>query len=130
MPDTAMAQAQHTALSQHATHVLVLRTRRYVDGPRPSRSAPLVARTALRRGSPLLRGAYLASTKRLAADDARLADDDARPAGDRPSILSIRPHTAAPQISRLARDGRQLTAALEAGREAVLSVLPAPLLPV
>jgi len=119
-----------TALSQHATHVLVLRTRRNVDGPRPSRSGPLVARTALRRGSSLLRDAYLARNERLATDDARLADYDARPAGGSPSIMSIRPATAAPQISRWARDGQQLMAALEAGREAVLSMLPGPLLPV
>jgi len=44
--------------------------------------------------------------------------------------MSIRPATAAPQISRWARDGQQLMAALEAGREAVLSMLPGPLLPV
>ena len=112
-----------TALRQHATHVLVLRTRRCEDGARNSRSGPFVARTALRRTSSMLRDVYLARNERLAADDAQLADYDAK-SGGRPAILSIRPASAAPQISRLARDGRLLTAALEAGREAVLSMVP------
>lgn len=115
-----------TALAQHATHVLVLRTRRTIDRARPSKSSPLVARTAFRHSSPMLRDAYLARDVRLAADDAQLAEYDTM-CGGQPSILSIRPAPASPQISRLARDGRLLMAALEAGWEAVLAMVPSPI---
>jgi predicted patatin/cPLA2 family phospholipase len=114
-----------TAIAQHATHILILRTRRHADVARPSRSSPLIARTALRRSTPMLRGSFLARDERLADDDARLADYDMMTVpGDGPAILSIRPTPASPQISRLTRDGNLLTAALEAGREAVLAVVP------
>jgi predicted patatin/cPLA2 family phospholipase len=54
-----------TALAQGATHVLVLRSRRgpvaVPEGGRgPARSARVIARTALRRGPPALRAAFLA----------------------------------------------------------------------
>jgi hypothetical protein len=86
---------------------------------RPSRSAPLIARTALRRHSPALREAFLSRHGRLAEDDARLAAH-ARPGA--PHILSIRPATGSPRVSRLATNGDVLLAALEAGREAVHAV--------
>ncbi|WP_327433073.1 patatin-like phospholipase family protein [Streptomyces sp. NBC_01236] len=100
-----------TALAHDATHVLVLRSRRTIDAARTSRSAPVIARTALRRESAALRRAFLERGARLAADDALLADH--------PSAASVRPGPDTPSVSRLARDGELLAAALEAGRAAV-----------
>ncbi|OIJ64792.1 hypothetical protein WN71_026990 [Streptomyces mangrovisoli] len=100
-----------TALAQGATHVLVLRTRRAIDVARPSRSAPLLARTVLRREPEPLRRVFLERETRLAEDDARLAAD--------PVIASVRPAPDSPRVGRLARDGDLLLAALEAGRTAV-----------
>jgi len=107
-----------TAVAQGATHVLVLRSRREVDGARPSRSARLVAGTALRRHTPALRAVFLSRHGRLAEDNRRLADAG-QPAGGGPAILAIRPATDSPRVSRLARRGDVLHAALEAGRAAV-----------
>jgi predicted patatin/cPLA2 family phospholipase len=106
-----------TAVAQGATHVLVLRSRREVDRARPSRRARLVADTALRRHTPALRAAFLSRHSRLAEDDRALAD--AGQPGGGPVILAIRPATDSPRVSRLARRGDLLHAALEAGRAAV-----------
>lgn len=104
-----------TALGQGATHVLVLRSRRARDVPRPSRSAALLARTALRRESAALRQAYAHRAAHLARDEARLSAH--------PAILSVRPDEQSPTVGRLARDGALLAAALEAGRAAVHAAL-------
>jgi predicted patatin/cPLA2 family phospholipase len=114
-----------TAAAQGATHVLVLRSRRDVDSARPSRSAQLVADTALRRDTPALRAAFLSRPSRLAEDDRQLAD--AGQPGGRPAILAIRPANDSPRVSRLARRGDVLHAALEAGRAAVHATFAAPL---
>ena len=110
-----------TATAQGATHILVLRSRRDLEASRgPSRSARLVARTALRRQSPAFRATFLARDARLAADDALLAGyDAAEPGPGRPAIFSIRPAAGSPYVSRLAREGKLLLAAFEAGRAAV-----------
>ncbi|GII24715.1 patatin-like phospholipase family protein [Planosporangium mesophilum] len=105
------------ALAQGATHVLVLRSRRHTDTARPSRLAPLIARTALRRHTVAFREAFLGRAARLAADDELLAGYDLG-AGD-PAVMSIRPDAASPRVGRLARDGQVLAAALEAGGAAV-----------
>jgi len=73
-----------TALTQGATHVLVLRSRRGPiavpeDGRVPGRSARVIARTALRRETPALRAAFLGRDARLAADDRRLAEYQSAP---------------------------------------------------
>jgi predicted patatin/cPLA2 family phospholipase len=110
-----------TALTQGATHLLILRSRRapspHLDGHRPSRSTRLLIRTTLRRESPALRAAFLARESRLAADDRLLARYQADPAHT-PAVYSIRPAPDSPQVSRLATDGALLRAALEAGRAA------------
>jgi predicted patatin/cPLA2 family phospholipase len=109
-----------TALAQGATHVLVLRSRRPAPGypaqaARPSRSSRLLARTTLRRESQALRVTFLARAARLAEDDKRLARCQAE-TGTRPAVYSVVPVEDSPYVSRLARDGRVLAAAFEAGR--------------
>ena len=112
-----------TAIAQGATHVLVLRSRRDLTVSRgPSRSAQLVARTALRRQSAAFRAMFLSRDTRLLAEDTRLAQYDAAGSGV-PAVFSIRPAEGSPYVSRLARDGKLLLAAFEAGRTAVLSAL-------
>jgi predicted acylesterase/phospholipase RssA len=95
-----------TALTQGATHLLVLRSRPSPDSPRPAdgsrpsregnvpsqspadgsrpfrpaRSARWLARTTLRRETPALRATFLARESRRAADDQILADYEAAPA--------------------------------------------------
>ncbi|MER5900114.1 patatin-like phospholipase family protein [Streptomyces mirabilis] len=100
-----------TALAQGATHVMVLRSRRAIDAARPSRSAPVIARTLLRREPEALRRVFLDREARLAADDVSLAHH--------PTIVSIRPAPGTPPVGRLARQGDLLETALEAGRAAV-----------
>lgn len=110
-----------TALTQGATHILVLRSRRDLTASRgPSRSVRLINRTALRRESPAFRATFLTRDARLAAEDARLAEYDASHSGS--AIFSIRPAVGAPYVSRLARDGKLLVAAFEAGRAVVHAV--------
>lgn len=128
-----------TALTQGATHILVLRSRRAQDAlasdaptaeglapdaaapeglardaPAASRVARLLARTTLRRESPEFRTAFLARESRLAADDLRLsAYESAQITG--PAVYSIRPASDSPAVGRLATDGPLLRAAFEAG---------------
>ena len=84
-----------TALTQGATHLLILRSRPgprpapdaprasqdhprpSPDGQRPSRSTRWLARTTLRRETPALRATFLARESRRAADDQILADYEA-----------------------------------------------------
>jgi predicted patatin/cPLA2 family phospholipase len=89
-----------TALTQGATHLLILRSRpapqtpghresrpnprpapdnprTSQSDPRSSRSSRLLARTTLRRETPALRAAFLARESRRAADDQLLADYEA-----------------------------------------------------
>jgi predicted acylesterase/phospholipase RssA len=135
-----------TALTQGATHLLILRSRPHpladgyrpsgppADGSRPfrpSRSARWLARTTLRRETPALRATFLARESRRAADDQILADyeaastasaDTSVPAAH-PAVLSIRPAPGSPAVSRLATDGALLQAGLEAGRAAAHATL-------
>jgi predicted patatin/cPLA2 family phospholipase len=108
-----------TALTEGATHVLVLRSRRDpVTTTRPTRSDLVVAHNGLRKQTPELQAAFLARAARLAADDARLAHYAADLEGP-PWVLSIRPGPDSPLVSRLATDGPLLESAFEAGRAAV-----------
>jgi predicted patatin/cPLA2 family phospholipase len=107
-----------TALAQGATHVLVLRSRRAEDVPRPSRSAALVARTALRRESAALRRVFTGRTACQLRDEEHLAGH--------PAILSVRPADGSPAVGRLTRDETLLAAALEAGRAAVRAAFGTP----
>ena len=141
-----------TALTQGATHLLILRSRPVGPYPapgsdvpsqppadgyrpfRPSRSARWLARTALRRETSALRATFLARESRRAADDQLLADYEAASAatsasvaasapGTHPAVLSIRPAPGSPVVSRLATDGALLRAALEAGLAAAHATL-------
>ena len=136
-----------TALTQGATHLLILRSRPdpppAPDGQRPSRSTRWLARTTLRRETPALRATFLARESRRAADDQILADYEAASAAlavtstptatpapaatsasvTHPAVLSIRPAPGSPAVSRLATDGALLRAALEAGRAAAHATL-------
>jgi predicted acylesterase/phospholipase RssA len=135
-----------TALTQGATHLLILRSRPAPhpaqdaprasqgdphpapDGHRPSRSARWLARTTLRRETPALRATFLARESRRAADDQILADYEASSAATsvaatHPAVLSIRPAAGSPMVSRLATDGALLRAGLEAGRAAAHATL-------
>jgi predicted patatin/cPLA2 family phospholipase len=133
-----------TALTQGATHLLILRSRPHPapdthrppqsaphpapDTHRPSRSARWLARTTLRRDTLALRAAFLARESRRAADDQILADYEAASAATsvpatHPAVLSIRPAAGSPAVSRLATDGTLLRAALEAGRAAAHATL-------
>ena len=120
-----------------------------LGGRRPSRSARLLARTTLRRETPALRATFLARESRLAADDQLLAQYESasrippaspaplaspvspaspappasRASPRTPAVLSIRPATDSPVVSRLATDGALLRAALEAGRAAARDAL-------
>jgi predicted acylesterase/phospholipase RssA len=134
-----------TPLAQGATHILVLRSRRFApivvpaagggpvgagldtaspDGangvhvPRPPRSVRLLARTTLRNESPELRAALLSRGARTAADVAHIAELEAEG-----RALSIRPPADAPPVSRLTTDGDLLAAAFEAGRAAAHELL-------
>jgi predicted acylesterase/phospholipase RssA len=132
-----------TALTQGATHLLVLRSRPSPEGNvpsqspadgsrpfRPARSARWLARTTLRRETPALRATFLARESRRAADDQILADYEAASAATsvaatHPAVLSIRPAAGSPAVSRLATDGALLRAGLEAGRAAAHAALDA-----
>ncbi len=104
-----------TALTQGATHLLILRSRPHPVAPpapsdrpvapppasdrrigpppasdrpfRPSRSTRWLARTTLRRETPALRAAFLARESRRAADDQLLADYEATPAATSASAI-------------------------------------------
>lgn len=121
--DAGLAESipYHQALRDGATHVLVLRSRRSVDqghlGPRPPRSSRFVARVGLRRHTPQLLYAYMQRPLRLTADDHDLAVLSAAESG--PAVHSLRPHDSTPHVGRLESDGALLSAAFEAGCEAV-----------
>jgi predicted acylesterase/phospholipase RssA len=127
-----------TPLAQHATHILVLRSRRpftieplapHPNGstspngassgpqgtasPRPPRSVRLLTRTTLRNESVALRTALLARPVRTAADVAHIAAKEAEG-----KALTIYPPATVPPVSRLTTDPKLLAAALESGREA------------
>ena len=137
-----------TALTQGATHLLVLRSRPSPEGNvpsqspadgsrpfRPARSARWLARTTLRRETPALRATFLARESRRTADDQILAHYEAASAtsaaasaatsvpATHPAVLSIRPAAGSPAVSRLATDGALLRAGLEAGRAAAHATL-------
>jgi predicted patatin/cPLA2 family phospholipase len=130
-----------TALTQGATHLLILRSRPHPrpspDSRRASRSARLLARTTLRRETPALRATFLARESRRAADDQILTDYEAASAAlavtpapaatsapvTHPAVLSIRPAPGSPVVSRLATDGALLRVGLEAGRAAAHATL-------
>ncbi|MES4907765.1 MULTISPECIES: patatin-like phospholipase family protein [unclassified Streptomyces] len=108
------------ALSDGATHVLVLRSRSLApDTPvvpaTPSLGSWLIAAVAFRRNAQL-RETFLTRPGRLADDDRLLTsygDGSASPGG--PAVVSIRPAVTTPSISRLETDGGLLQEALQSG---------------
>jgi predicted patatin/cPLA2 family phospholipase len=115
-----------TPMAHGATHIVVLRSRPYQvlpDGPAipppPAREAQFLTRTFLRRESPDLRKVYLARSARTMADVTALASMEA--AG---IAMSVHVPAGGPPVSRLTTDGALLAAAFEAGRQAVLGLIP------
>ena len=111
------------ALADGATHVLVLRSRREGEvATAPSgRSAAATARL-LRRLDPAVARAFLTRPEREAEDEALLARHGADPSLT-PHILSVRPFADVPVPGRLDRDVARVSAALDAGRRALLDAL-------
>jgi predicted acylesterase/phospholipase RssA len=122
-----------TPLAQHATHVLVLRSRRPLSlngaGPhlkgstaspamRAPRSLRILTRTSLRNESLAFRTALLTRRVRTAADVARIIAMEAEG-----RALMVYPPTTTPPVSRLTTDSRLLSGALESGREAARALL-------
>ncbi|MGW4793356.1 patatin family protein [Nonomuraea sp. MG754425] len=119
------------ALRDGAGHVLVLRSRRLVDGAaartEPSWGARVVTGIGLRRHTPALRAAFLSRAARLADDDRLLAehDLDGPSLGGGPAVLSVRPPDSSPGVGRLESDPALLHAAFETGHAAASAVLKA-----
>jgi predicted patatin/cPLA2 family phospholipase len=122
-----------TALTQGATHLLVLGSRPHAPqtaghhesrrNPRPSRSARWLARTTLRRETPALRATFLARESRRAADDQILADYEAASAA-----LAVTPAPAATSAPAVTPAPAATSAPVT--HPAVLSIRPAPGSPV
>ncbi len=105
-----------TALTQGATDVLVLRTRRADELPvRPPRVHDVVVPRFLRRQAPGAIPAWQDTYRRDVEDEEVLATD--------PRILSIRPPAGAPDVAVLERDPSVLRQAVDLGKSAVLDVL-------
>ncbi len=124
--DAGLAEAVpfRTALTQGATHVLVLRSRRLGEQESANssgRSARLVARY-LSRHSIHVADAFLDRADRLIRED----DELDRTEGDAtasPAICSLRPPDGTPAIGRLEKDQSLVMAGLEAGRETAATIL-------
>lgn len=106
----------HTALHDGATHVLVLRTRRAGERPRPpSRPEGLAVSVFLRRTAPATLEAWRTRTARRRADDERLTTGG--------SLLQVLVPADAPDVSRLAVDPALLRRAFDLGAEAMGAAL-------
>lgn len=103
-----------TALSQGATHVLVLRTRRATERPeKPSRRQGMVVPRVL----PGLKTVWAQQYARDLADEQLLSE--------LPSVMSVRPPSSAPDVTAMERDPKILRKAVMLGREAVHATLAA-----
>jgi predicted patatin/cPLA2 family phospholipase len=111
------------AIADGATHILLLRSRQLGEiTAAPAGMAARVMPRLLRRVSPAVAEGFLTRATREGADEELLAEYDSDPARE-PHILSIRAPKGSPIPSRLDRDVEVVTAALEAGREAVHKAL-------
>ncbi|WP_328602461.1 patatin-like phospholipase family protein [Nocardia terrae] len=111
-----------TALTQGATRVLVLRTRRDDEITRPPSGLEnrVVARF-LSRHAPGTVEPWLSRAQRQRGDEAEFESD--------PAVLQIRPPRSAPDIGRIARDPEVLQEALTLGRAVTARTLSAYLAP-
>lgn len=118
--DAALAETLpfRTPLADGASHVLLLRTRR-ADDParRPWRSGDLLARAVLATAAPGAARAWRTRYERLQADEAWLA---AHP----DTVLAVRPPAGSPDVGQRSRDEDLLRRAVQAGRRAVLDLVP------
>jgi predicted patatin/cPLA2 family phospholipase len=111
------------ALEDGATHVLILRSRRYGERVTPSgRLSGLLTGRALRRLSPAVERAVLTRVEREHADEDFLDRHRDDPTLE-PSILAIHASADSPVPSRLERDVALVKDALEAGRQAAHAAL-------
>ncbi|MFE3192702.1 patatin family protein [Nocardia sp. NPDC059240] len=111
-----------TALTQGATRVLVLRTRRADETMRPpSALETRVVARFLSRHAPGTVQPWLARVERHHSDEQDFESD--------PAVLQIRPPREAPEIGRIARDPEVLQTALALGRAATARTLSAYLAP-
>jgi predicted patatin/cPLA2 family phospholipase len=109
-----------TPVAQGATHVLILRSRQLGQVSSDGVARHLTA-AWLGRYSPAARQAFLDRHRRAADLDRRLAEAAASAA--RPAALVVRPGPGTPNVSRLESDPAVITAAIAAGRQAMLDVL-------
>jgi predicted patatin/cPLA2 family phospholipase len=103
-----------TALSQGATHVLVLRTRRATERPTPP---PRHHQMVVPRVLPGLRRVWLEQHSRDIADEQLLTE--------LPTVMSVRPPSDAPNVTAMERDPKVLRRAVMLGRQAVHAALAA-----
>jgi predicted patatin/cPLA2 family phospholipase len=110
-----------TPIADGATHVVVLRSRRLGKTSSDGLARGLTA-AWLGRYSQAARQAFLTRHERAAALDVRLAT---RAADDttRPSVLVVQPDASVPRVSRLESDPAVITAAMAAGRAAMVAIL-------
>ncbi|NUS42171.1 MAG: patatin family protein [Mycobacteriaceae bacterium] len=106
----------HTARTQGATHLLVLRTRRDDETvSRPSALENLIVERFLARSAPGALPAWRTRVQRHRDDDRDFASD--------PAVLQIRPPRGAPDIGRIDRGATRLQEALTLGHAAAARAL-------
>jgi len=111
------------AMTDGATHILLLRSRRTGDRTAPpGRGGRLAVARMLRRLGPEVAAAYLSRAEREGIDEDEL-DRHAADQSLKPSMLSVQTPVGAPTVSRLERDPAKLAPALDAGRTAAVDAL-------
>ena len=111
------------ALADGATHVLVLRSRRFGETAQPpGRVSGALTNALLRRIDPAVARAFMSRADRESRDEEFLAERDADPSLE-PAVMSIRPAPDSPVPSRLERDIDTVRAGLDAGHAAAMEAL-------
>ncbi len=115
--------AVHTALTQGATHLIVLRTHAAAHVPaEPPSVVDALVRRWLRRHAPGVVDAWVHRVERAHATEALLDELDATG-----RLLQVRPPDSAPAVSRTSTDVGLLAEALRVGHEAADTALRAAL---